>query len=237
MSKPEQVLQIEPQNELRFKGPFNEPVASYMKLTNPTDKKVLFKIKTTAPKKYCVRPNSGVLDPNSNTEISICFQPHPFDPAEKNKHKFMVQTAFAPDGEINMEQLWKEITPDQLMDSKLKCVFDLPAEQVEQIDDTSKFSPKTSVANVTASSNTIESELQKAAQEVQQLREEESQLRQQNIRLKEEVLQLKQQLGQMRSVPVNRYAPPVQEQTIPMVYIGLAVLLSFIGIILGKFAL
>lgn len=41
-----------------------------MKLTNPSDKKVLFKIKTTAPKKYCVRPNSGVLEPKNFIEIA-----------------------------------------------------------------------------------------------------------------------------------------------------------------------
>lgn len=239
MSKPEQVLQIEPQHELKFKGPFNEPVASYMKLTNPSDKKVIFKIKTTAPKKYCVRPNSGILEPNSNTEISICFQPQPvlFDPAEKNKHKFMVQTAFAPEGEFNMEQLWKEITPEQLMDSKLKCVFELPADQNESTEESTKLSPKTVPTTAAVPNSNVETELQKAAQEVQQLREEESQLRQHNLRLKEEILMLKQQLGQARTAPVNRYAPPVQEQTIPMVYVGLAVLLSFIGIILGKFAL
>ncbi|KAJ8936681.1 hypothetical protein NQ318_023148 [Aromia moschata] len=235
MSKQEQVLQIEPQNELRFRGPFNVPVTSYMKLTNPSDKKVMFKIKTTTQKKYCVRPNSGVLDPNSNTEIAICLQPFLFDPAEKNKHKFMVQTVFAPDGEINLEQLWKEISAEQLMDSKLKCVFEMPVEQNESQEDQNKASPK-AVTN-TEASNSVVSELQKAAQEVQQLREEESQLRQENIKLKEEILQLQQQIGIARAPQSNRYAPPVQEQTIPMVYVGLAVILGFIGIILGKFAL
>lgn len=44
-----------------------------MKLTNPSDKKVLFKIKTTAPKKYCVRPNSGILDPKNVIEIASEF--------------------------------------------------------------------------------------------------------------------------------------------------------------------
>jgi hypothetical protein len=51
----------------------------------------------------------------------------PFDIAtetEKNKHKFMVQTMFAPDGDINQDTLWKEASPDAIMDSKLKCVFD-----------------------------------------------------------------------------------------------------------------
>lgn len=53
-----------------FLGPFSLPVTAYMKLTNPTDKAVMFKIKTTAPKKYCVRPNSGLLEPYKAIEIA-----------------------------------------------------------------------------------------------------------------------------------------------------------------------
>lgn len=41
-----------------------------MKLTNPSTHKVYFKIKTTAPKRYCVRPNSGALKPKEKTEIA-----------------------------------------------------------------------------------------------------------------------------------------------------------------------
>jgi vesicle-associated membrane protein-associated protein A len=41
-----------------------------MALKNPTDKKIAFKIKTTAPKKYCVRPNCGVVEPKSSVEIA-----------------------------------------------------------------------------------------------------------------------------------------------------------------------
>lgn len=97
-----------------------------MKLTNPTNhQKVYFKIKTTAPKRYCVRPNSGLIKPKEICEIagmplliiefyfgvwnhnvkywlnekiffSVCLQPYDFDPNEKNKHKFMVQTIVAP---------------------------------------------------------------------------------------------------------------------------------------------
>lgn len=40
-----------------------------MLLKNPTDKPILFKIKTTAPKRYCVRPNSGLLEPNNFIEV------------------------------------------------------------------------------------------------------------------------------------------------------------------------
>ena len=50
-------------------GPFTIPVLSIITLTSFTDKKILFKLKTTAPKKYCVRPNSGILYPKSRQEI------------------------------------------------------------------------------------------------------------------------------------------------------------------------
>ncbi|CAG9781908.1 unnamed protein product [Diatraea saccharalis] len=127
---PNQVLTIEPQNELKFKvdfsGLFEQGYTTYMKLINPSNDTVLFKIKTTAPKKYCVRPNSGVLGPNSNVEIAITPQPVYVDQNEKHKHKFMVQSVIAPEGKTNIDQVWKEISPEQLMDYKLKCVFETP---------------------------------------------------------------------------------------------------------------
>ena len=70
MSKKEQILVIEPPIELTFTGPFTQAVSSYMKLINPSEKKVCFKIKTTAPKRYCVKPNSGVVDPNTEVQIA-----------------------------------------------------------------------------------------------------------------------------------------------------------------------
>lgn len=51
-------------------GPFNQAITSHMRLSNPTDQKILFKIKTTAPKKYCVRPNCGTLEPAASVEVS-----------------------------------------------------------------------------------------------------------------------------------------------------------------------
>ncbi|KAI8430818.1 hypothetical protein MSG28_000973 [Choristoneura fumiferana] len=127
---PNQVLTIEPQNELKFKVDFSRVFeqghTTYMRLINPTTDTVLFKIKTTAPKKYCVRPNSGVLDPNSKVDIAITPQPVFVDPNDKHKHKFMVQSVIAPEGKTNIDQVWKETSPDQLMDYKLKCVFENP---------------------------------------------------------------------------------------------------------------
>uniref|UniRef100_A0A182KGA5 MSP domain-containing protein n=1 Tax=Anopheles christyi TaxID=43041 RepID=A0A182KGA5_9DIPT len=123
--------------------PFRTAVASYMRLTNPTDHDIYFKIKTTAPKKYCVRPNCGLLEPRESQEIAIVLQPFIFDSNEKNKHKFMVQSMVKPDDEeINLEDLWKKY-PEKLMDSKLRCVFECPLDsnQPAQTADLSSAAP------------------------------------------------------------------------------------------------
>lgn len=125
-TKQEQILKINPPVELTFTGPFHQAVSSAMTLTNPSERKVCFKIKTTAPKRYCVKPNSGVIDPSDTVQIAVSLQPFDFDPTDKNRHKFMVQSMYAPPGEINQESLWKEADGSQLMDSKLKCLFVLP---------------------------------------------------------------------------------------------------------------
>lgn len=63
-------LQLDPSNELRFKGPFDDYVTVSLTIKNPTPKKIAFKIKTTAPKRYCVKPNSGVLDPSQSMKVN-----------------------------------------------------------------------------------------------------------------------------------------------------------------------
>ena len=42
-------------------GPFKDVVATTLTLKNPTDKAVTFKVKTTAPRHYCVKPNCGTV--------------------------------------------------------------------------------------------------------------------------------------------------------------------------------
>ncbi|XP_063062808.1 vesicle-associated membrane protein-associated protein A isoform X1 [Engraulis encrasicolus] len=128
MSKSEQILILDPPTDLKFKGPFTDVVTTNLKLKNPSDKRVCFKVKTTAPRRYCVRPNSGIIDPGASVTVSVMLQPFDYDPNEKSKHKFMVQTIFAPSGVTDLEGMWKDAKPDELMDSKLRCVFEMPSE-------------------------------------------------------------------------------------------------------------
>jgi hypothetical protein len=126
----------------------------------------LLQIKTTAPKRYCVKPNSGIIGPSEQVKISVSLQPFEFVPAEKNKHKFMVQSMYAPEGEIHQDLLWKEVDTTQLMDSKLKCVFVMPDNNgmsAGSADVGGEYSASSSMPSITASSTN--SHLQQATAE------------------------------------------------------------------------
>ncbi|EDV29762.1 uncharacterized protein TRIADDRAFT_52486 [Trichoplax adhaerens] len=124
MSKVEQALILDPSTELRFKGPFDKVVTTQLKLANPTDKRICFKVKTTVPKHYCVRPNNGIIDPQDSLVVSIMLQPLAHDPSDKTtKHKFMVQSVYPP-SDMSSGDVWKAVNSASVMDSKLKCVFE-----------------------------------------------------------------------------------------------------------------
>lgn len=91
---------------------------------------MLFKIKTTAPKKYCVRPNCGYIRPLESVKVMIALQPFDLDPNEKTKHKFMVQSMVTtleetPHAEESPETVLYEANPENIFESKLRCVFEV----------------------------------------------------------------------------------------------------------------
>ncbi|KAL7080570.1 hypothetical protein ACQ4LE_000439 [Meloidogyne hapla] len=139
MTKQPQILILEPSSELTFTGPFTEYVNTNLTLANPSSRDVYFKVKTTAPKFYCVRPNSGIIKAKDKTQINVMLQPIESPEileSERSRHKFMIQSAFAPDQEnvdnsasyspTPPEQFWKEVDASQVMDSKLRVVFQWP---------------------------------------------------------------------------------------------------------------
>lgn len=66
-------MKTEVQRFVFVAGPFVDVVTADLKLTNPTEKRICFKVKTTAPKRYCVRPNSGILEPNKSVTVAGAF--------------------------------------------------------------------------------------------------------------------------------------------------------------------
>lgn len=239
MAKQDQVIILEPSGELRFRGPFTDVVTATLKLANPTDRKICFKVKTTAPKRYCVRPNSGVVDPKAAVEVAVMLQPFEYDPAEKNKHKFMVQTMYAPDGPYDADTLWKDAKSEALMDSKLKCVFELPA--AEQV------AAPILKDDAAPSENKLEVELQKALEDKKRIMSESSAKDNEIMRLKDEVQRLEDTETKLRqrfltdttksepSLSTSPASQATQASVIPQASLIIYVIVSIlIGLVLAK---
>lgn len=113
-----------PNRELVFTGPFSDVVTSHMTLKNTSTNPVCFKVKTTAPKQYCVRPNSGLLKSGDSKQITVMLQPLEGIPSDAGRHKFMVQSCVAPSEDLpDLESVWKIIDPAELTYSKLMVTF------------------------------------------------------------------------------------------------------------------
>ncbi|XP_041102110.1 vesicle-associated membrane protein-associated protein A-like [Polyodon spathula] len=245
MSKLEQILILEPPIDLKFKGPFTDVVTTNLKLKNPSDRKVCFKVKTTAPRRYCVRPNSGMIEPGSYITVSVMLQPFDYDPNEKSKHKFMVQTIFAPSHVTDMEAVWKDAKPDDLMDSKLRCIFELPSENDKVNDiESSKATPVLNASKQDGSSLPKPTSMSLDDTEMRKLMEECKRLQSDVMKLSDENRQLKDEGLRMRKVPRSDnmltntgglMGRDNSSSSLPSLLVVLAAI--FIGFFLGKFIL
>ncbi|VDM65389.1 unnamed protein product [Strongylus vulgaris] len=68
-------------------------------------------------------PTYRVLPPSSSKTITVMLQPMDGVPTDVARHKFMVQTCFCPPGDVDLDNIWKTISPNELMYSKLMVVF------------------------------------------------------------------------------------------------------------------
>ncbi|KAE8353930.1 PapD-like protein [Aspergillus coremiiformis] len=111
--------------ELSFKRPFNREVCQILHLNNENQEQpVVFKVKTTAPKHYCVRPNSGRIEPGKSVDVQVLLQAMKEEPAPdaKCKDKFLVQTvAVTRDMEFaNVTSIFEKAAKTSLQERKIR---------------------------------------------------------------------------------------------------------------------
>ncbi|KAK7344209.1 hypothetical protein VNO77_13562 [Canavalia gladiata] len=90
------ILEIEPK-ELKFIFELKKQSSCSVQLTNTTYHYAAFKVKTTSPKKYSVRPNVGVLMPKATCEFIVTMQAQRVAPEDiVCKDKFLIQSIIVP---------------------------------------------------------------------------------------------------------------------------------------------
>ncbi|CAO3637517.1 unnamed protein product [Mucor fragilis] len=138
---------IEPSDQLEFHRPFTRVVKESIHVKNPGAEPVIFKVKTTAPKQYCVRPNAGRIEPNSEIEVQIILQPFKDELPEdfKCKDKFLVQTApvSAAFEQNDITSMWSHVETNErasMHQHKLRCAFVGPREEAHEVNETTQAS-------------------------------------------------------------------------------------------------
>lgn len=89
-----------------------------------------FKVKTTAPKLYCVRPNASIIGPNESIQISLILQgfTQPLPKDYKCKDKFLIVSLPCPEltDPSKVSDQWSALESkyaDQLLQKKLRVNF------------------------------------------------------------------------------------------------------------------
>lgn len=125
---PETPLTISPSEHLKFRFELKKQSSTTLRLTNTgTSNDVAFKVKTTSPKKYCVRPNTGVVAPGATQEVQILMsvqKDYPPDIANC-KDKFLVQSVVVTDSSKDVSDLFAKGNTG-ISEAKLKVVYEQP---------------------------------------------------------------------------------------------------------------
>lgn len=143
--------------ELKFRFALNKQLLATITINNKADQKVAFKIKTTAPKKYVVRPSSGIMEPKTSLSVQVIMQAQKDYPTDFQncKDKFMVQTTvLAADEQIDRDTFTKELRKD-LRESRLRVVMEGPPAPPSPVPEANEGDADAHAATVTDSARAI----------------------------------------------------------------------------------
>ncbi|PIN09666.1 VAMP-associated protein involved in inositol metabolism [Handroanthus impetiginosus] len=228
------LLQIEPL-ELQFPFEVKKQISCSMRLTNKSDNYVAFKVKTTNPKKYCVRPNTGVVVPHTTCDVIVTMQAQKETPPDMQcRDKFLLQSVVISPGisakDITAEMFNKE-SGNHVDECKLRVAYVPPPRPPSPVREGSEegSSPRASVSdngtvNQTSEFNIMSkgfAEPLESTSEVKalisRLTEENHSVIQQNHKLQQELEMLRRQGNRSRG-------------GIPFIYV---IIVGLISILLG----
>ncbi|KAK7262165.1 hypothetical protein RJT34_29726 [Clitoria ternatea] len=141
------LITISPE-ELRFQFELEKQTFCDLKVLNNTEFYVAFKVKTTSPKKYFVRPNTGVVHPYDSCIIRVTLQAQQeYPPDMQCKDKFLLQSAVvSPNTDVD------DLPPDtfnkdsgrSIEELKLRVVYISPNSPEGSAEDSAKVDTNSS---------------------------------------------------------------------------------------------
>jgi hypothetical protein len=148
---PNELLSIQP-GELKFPFELKKQISSSLRLINSSDSYVAFKVKTTSPKKYCVRPNNGIVLPQSSADVTVTMQAQREAPPDMQcKDKFLVQSVVTSVGSSPKDvspELFSKESGNEVHEAKLRVLYVSPPQPPSPITESNEegLSPKMEAA-------------------------------------------------------------------------------------------
>jgi DNA-directed RNA polymerase I, II, and III subunit RPABC2 len=108
--------------EIVFPNVLNQEAVFILKVSNVSSSPVAFKVKTTAPKNYLVKPSAGAIPANGSIDIRITLNKQTTDPSANND-RFLVQAVKAPNGKELTKEEWSAVDKSAIQELRLHVVF------------------------------------------------------------------------------------------------------------------
>lgn len=121
---PGEMLRLNPNDVIVFKME-NDEVSGQFTITNMDESAVSFKIRTTSPEKFRVRPSSGTLAPGASQTVLIVVQSG-FQMRTVSKDRFLVMSVQIPKTDLSQKELsevWQNSCGSKVDEYRLKCQF------------------------------------------------------------------------------------------------------------------
>ncbi|KAJ3680527.1 hypothetical protein LUZ60_016805 [Juncus effusus] len=207
------LLKVQP-SELKMPFELHKQNSCYMQLTNKTDQHVAFKVKTTNPKKYSVRPNTGVVQPGGSCNVTVTMLgPKEIPPDYHCKDKFLVQSVVADEGTTAKDigsDMFNKSEGKTIEESKLRVVYipanpPSPVPEEAEDEDHNASSEEDNINNINNNGSSIfhpsssasnahdETSGQEAKSVINKLTEEKRRANEQNQQLKQQLELLKKE--------------------------------------------
>ncbi|XP_021765800.1 vesicle-associated protein 2-1-like isoform X3 [Chenopodium quinoa] len=168
-----QLIFVHP-DELKFQFELERQSFCDLKVTNNTDQNVAFKVKTTSPKRYYVRPNTGVLHPWDSCVIRVTLQAQQeYPPDMQCKDKFLLQsTIVSPNSDVDdlPQDTFNKDSGRTIEECKLRVVYVSPNSTQGNAEDDSASKPGRGLNKQTL--QRIKEERDAAVRQTQQLQQE-----------------------------------------------------------------
>lgn len=105
-----------------FPNVLNQEAVFILKVSNVSSSAVAFKVKTTAPKNYLVKPSAGAIPASGSIDVKITLNKQTTDPSVNND-RFLVQAVKSPSGKELTKEEWAAVDKSAIQELRLHVVF------------------------------------------------------------------------------------------------------------------